>query len=172
VRDQSEALAAFGERLRKLRSKTGLTQAQVGWRIDRKGPTIGSMERGMHGPIALPIVLKLAEAMGYTAEELLGDTGYVPPTVTRAGNGYGQRRDVPEVARMGNTAQIHPLVAELRRARQKSFSQQALAKLVGVSGPAVNDWEYGLTQPRLGPFVEWARVLGFEVKLVPIKEGE
>lgn len=170
--DQEEALSAFGERLRKLRSRTGLTQHQVAFRIGRKGPTVGSMERGMHGPIAMPVVVALAEAMGYTVQELLGNTGYDPPPKSRAGGGYGQRRDVPEVARMGKTTEMHPLVAELRRARQKSLSQQGLASLVGVSAPTVNDWEYGLREPKLGDLVTWARALGFEVRLVPLEEGE
>jgi transcriptional regulator with XRE-family HTH domain len=171
VTDQEEALFALGDRLRRLRQTTGLSQNQVGFRIGLTGSSVGSMERGHYGALAMPTVVKLAAALGYTVAELLGDTGYEPPVRSVYPHGHGMRNRVPEAARAPRPDQVHPLVQELRRERQKTMSQVAMARKLGVSGPTINNWEYGLSQVTVWNLAEWADALGYELKLIP-KEVE
>jgi transcriptional regulator with XRE-family HTH domain len=134
---------------------------------------VSLIERGAYGTPGAPLVERLADALGYTVEELLGDTGYEPPPDGRAGRETPALRS-PEAARLIEPGQVHPLMAQLRLARQQTCSQVEAARRMGNSmqGVAINNWEYGIHQPSLSLFVELARALGFKVVLEPLKEDE
>lgn len=169
--DQEEALLALGVRLRKLRHATGMTQGKVGYRAGFSQASIGSMERGRYGVLTVATVEKLAGALEYTVEEVLEGTGYEPPEKGVYPPGHGRHRHDPASARAPQSGQVHPLVQELRRVRQKSLTQRQMALRLGVTQPTINSWEYGLSQVTVGNLAEWAEALGFELKLVPKEES-
>lgn len=61
----------FGERLKKLRTAKGLTQAELGGRINRSAALIGKYETGEMQP-ALEVAFDLALQLGVSPDELLG----------------------------------------------------------------------------------------------------
>lgn len=63
---------------------------------------------------------------------------------------------------------VHPIIAQLRRERQKRYTQPEMADLIGTSRGNISDWEYGRYAPNLANLTAWARALGFELALVPI----
>jgi transcriptional regulator with XRE-family HTH domain len=69
--------AAFGERLKALRERAGLTQAQLAERISVKREAVARWEAGGSEPV-WSNVLKLAGALGVGIEEFAA--GEAPPT--------------------------------------------------------------------------------------------
>ncbi|MEA2488328.1 MAG: hypothetical protein QOH21_120 [Acidobacteriota bacterium] len=61
----------FGERLRHVRKRRGLTQEELASRADLAGPYISDMERGLKVP-SLTTVLQLAMAMECKVTDLVG----------------------------------------------------------------------------------------------------
>ena len=61
----------FGERLRQVRKRCGLTQEELAARADLAGPYISDMERGLKVP-SLTTVLQLAMALECKVTELVG----------------------------------------------------------------------------------------------------
>lgn len=61
----------FGERLRHVRKRRGLTQEELAERADLAGPYISDMERGMKVP-SLTTVLRLAMALECKVTDLVG----------------------------------------------------------------------------------------------------
>lgn len=61
----------FGERLRQVRKRRGLTQEELATRADLAGPYISDMERGLKVP-SLTTVLQLAMAMECKVTDLVG----------------------------------------------------------------------------------------------------
>ncbi len=56
-------------------------------------------------------------------------------------------------------------VARLRQARENAdLSQLIVARAIGVTWESVSAWERGVTIPSLYHFLEWCKVLVFEVK--------
>lgn len=62
--------AQFGKRLKQLRRKSGLNQAQLAEKIDVTVETISNMERGIHGP-KFDKLEKLAQVLNIPAKTLL-----------------------------------------------------------------------------------------------------
>ena len=75
------------------------------------------------------------------------------------------RSPMPEIRAAG----LHPIIAQLRRARQKRCSAQQLADQIGKSRGVVTDWEYGRHSPNLDNLTAWAAALGYEVILRPAR---
>ena len=61
---------AFGDRVRELRTKRGLTQQQLGDQAKVNYKYLGSIERGRENP-SLAVVARLAHALAVTPTELL-----------------------------------------------------------------------------------------------------
>ncbi len=60
------------------------------------------------------------------------------------------------------------LITGLRRARaQQALTQVQLAKMLELPQSYVSDLERGTRDPRLTTFLDWGRVLGFELMLIP-----
>jgi transcriptional regulator with XRE-family HTH domain len=56
----------------------------------------------------------------------------------------------------------------LKTARQKrAYTQQRVAERLGIKQGYMSDLEKGRHDPRLSTFLEWSRLLGFELMLVP-----
>lgn len=67
----SKLRARFGPAVRHLRLKAGLSQAELGDRVGKSQPWVAAIESGRLGT-SLGAVDNLAEALGVSAEELLG----------------------------------------------------------------------------------------------------
>ena len=61
----------FGERLRQMRKRRGLTQEELATRANLAGPYISDMERGLKVP-SLTTVLQLAMALECKVTDLVG----------------------------------------------------------------------------------------------------
>ena len=78
---------SFKERLRELRLRSGLTQAELAKKIEVSERTIQNYEMGKRRPQNFEIVSKMAEALGTTSESLLGATGgYVVEAAEKGGS--------------------------------------------------------------------------------------
>lgn len=62
----------FGEKLRSLRQRQGLTQKQVSEMLGVSRPYVAKMERGEKIPNA-PMILKIADIFGVTTDQLMRD---------------------------------------------------------------------------------------------------
>jgi transcriptional regulator with XRE-family HTH domain len=65
----------FGERVRELREKRGMTQEKLAQAADLTTSFVSTVERGQKAP-SLNTILKLARALKVDAGELLSDFGY------------------------------------------------------------------------------------------------
>lgn len=78
-----DALADFGDRLRRLRERQGLTQEELARLLETNTGTVSRWERGIGNPQALQLV-QLAETLGATVDYLLRgtdpDLNAPPPT--------------------------------------------------------------------------------------------
>jgi DNA-binding XRE family transcriptional regulator len=72
--DPEGASAAFGERLRELRNRQGLSQDALAHATDIHSTAVGRMERGAREP-RLTTILRLARGLGIPPGELLNDLG-------------------------------------------------------------------------------------------------
>lgn len=63
---------------------------------------------------------------------------------------------------------IHARIAALRK--EKGFTQEALAKELGVDSTAVSHWEKGFSRPDLSRLIDVATALGVSVE--DLIEGE
>jgi transcriptional regulator with XRE-family HTH domain len=72
--------AAFGRRVRELRTKRGLSQEQLAARADLHWTYVSSIERGRRDP-GLRAVARLATALGVTFSDLVRD---LTPTTPKA----------------------------------------------------------------------------------------
>lgn len=61
----------FGEKVREMRTKAGLTQAEVGKAVEVDPSTVGAWERGVAKP-HLDTMTKLADVLGTSVPELMG----------------------------------------------------------------------------------------------------
>ena len=64
-------MAAFGETLRKIREKEGMTQTKLAERVDVNRSMISAIERGSK-PASFPLAEKIAEALGCSLDDLAG----------------------------------------------------------------------------------------------------
>jgi transcriptional regulator with XRE-family HTH domain len=62
----------FGEKLRTLRKRRGLTQEQISQMLEVSRPYVAKLERGEKMPNA-PMILKVADIFGVTADQLMRD---------------------------------------------------------------------------------------------------
>lgn len=60
----------FGENLERIRSWTGISQEELGFRAELHRTAVGQLERGMTVP-RLDTVVKLAGSLGVSVEELI-----------------------------------------------------------------------------------------------------
>lgn len=123
-------METFAERVRRLRIAKGYTQTQLGERLGVVGHAVGAWELAISEPSAHRIP-QLARSLGVSCDELLD----------------GHRRVAPR--------QSQPVVVEtfgqrLRRLRLKAGYQRCadLAAVVGVTAPAVSNWEVDAKQPQ------------------------
>ena len=59
-----------------------------------------------------------------------------------------------------------PIIQDLRRERRaREMSQRDIAKALGISHAAISVFETGVKYPRLINFIQWAAILGYDVKL-------
>ena len=87
---------AFKERLKELRVAAGLTQAELGRKSGMSSRTIQNYELGVRMPRNLDIVKKLADALGTSAEELLGNSGLLIVSAQEQG-GASAAKDITEL---------------------------------------------------------------------------
>jgi transcriptional regulator with XRE-family HTH domain len=62
----------FGEKLRALRKRRGLTQEQISQMLEVSRPYVAKLERGEKMPNA-PMIIKIADIFGVTADQLMRD---------------------------------------------------------------------------------------------------
>lgn len=67
-----EPAIAFGVVLRRLRTEAGLTQEQLGFEADLRRTYVSILELGQQQP-TLTTILKLARALGRSAQDLVGE---------------------------------------------------------------------------------------------------
>jgi transcriptional regulator with XRE-family HTH domain len=68
-----------------------------------------------------------------------------------------------------STEQIIGTLGQVRRVR--NLSQRALAELVGTAQSAVSEWESGQTGITLDSLFRLARVLGYDLALIPREDA-
>ena len=69
---------------------------------------------------------------------------------------------------MAETASLHKIGAQLRRARQAAgLTQEQVAELAGISRPRYRDIETGAAAARATTLMNVARALGLEMMLIP-----
>lgn len=66
-----EPAEAFGKVLRKLRSRAGLTQEELGFEADLRRTYVSILELGQQQP-TLTTIIKLAKALNCSAKDLIG----------------------------------------------------------------------------------------------------
>lgn len=66
-----DAAIAFGKVLRKLRTEVGLTQEELSFEAELRRTYISILELGQQQP-SLTTILKLANALGRPAQEIMG----------------------------------------------------------------------------------------------------
>lgn len=126
-----ETLRAPGDSaLRRLRRRTGLTQAMVAERLGVSRHAVGSWERGHQPP--LHAVRRLASTYGVPAGVVARAAGVKPPRLLDERE--WRRGDLPAV---------------LRTLRHWSgLTQRQVAEMCGCSTEAVRSWENGRGTPR------------------------
>jgi len=68
---------------------------------------------------------------------------------------------------------MSPLVLQLvARRKTRGWSQERLAKRVGVRHQQLSCWETGVKTPRLANLTDWAQALGLDLVLTPRKVEE
>jgi transcriptional regulator with XRE-family HTH domain len=70
-----ERAAAFGDLLRRLRRRKGLTQRQLAGRLPMSGGNLSRIENGEHGPPSEEMIMRIAAALETDAAELLKAAG-------------------------------------------------------------------------------------------------
>lgn len=69
---------------------------------------------------------------------------------------------------IGARAAYETLCEHLRERRKaRGWSLPTLAAMVGVAPPTLGSWERGDRMPTMPSFIRWARVLGYELEMVP-----
>jgi transcriptional regulator with XRE-family HTH domain len=74
----------YGPRLRQLREEAGLSQAQLGQRIELHGSQVNKLETNVNQP-TLATALAIAEALGRPLADFLPDDGTQPCGPTKRG---------------------------------------------------------------------------------------
>jgi transcriptional regulator with XRE-family HTH domain len=75
--DAKAAAGAFGQRVRELRDREGLTQDRLAKLSGMQSSAVGRFERGKHDP-RLSTVLAIAQGLGVSPGELLDTLGDTP----------------------------------------------------------------------------------------------
>lgn len=103
--------AVIGSRIEKLRIERGLSQQQLGWRVDMTRAAISNMEGGRQR-IMIHVLVKIAAALEVPTADLLPDT---VPTVHRDTAAIAAQLEASMVAQglaPAPAAEIAKLVAE------------------------------------------------------------
>lgn len=134
--DRQQASAAFGQRLRELRTQHGLTQEDVGRRTGLHATAIGRLERGKREP-RLMSILNLARGLkvapGRAAEHATGRRGLAR-----------RRRGV-----MAGRSELIAFGQAVRQVRElRGVSVDALASAAGIPSTDIEAIERGHGNPR------------------------
>lgn len=81
--ERSQAHAALGRAIREQREVRGISQEELGFRSGLHRTYVGGIERGERNP-SFTNILRVAEALGVSASELLAAAESRPP-IRRAG---------------------------------------------------------------------------------------
>jgi transcriptional regulator with XRE-family HTH domain len=130
--------------LRRLRWRTGLSQAAVARRIGFSRDSLGSWERGAQPPLSA--VRRLAVVYGVRAEVVARAVRMQPPAL------LDRRRWRPGT--------VHEVLTVLRQWR--GLTQREVATLTGRSVTAVRAWEAGRAVPGRDSRVRLERAYGLE----------
>lgn len=87
---------AFKEKLKDLRLEANLTQAELGKKAGISTRTVQNYELGLRLPRNLDTVRKLAEVLGTTAEDLIGNSGLLIVAANEKG-GASAAKDITEL---------------------------------------------------------------------------
>jgi transcriptional regulator with XRE-family HTH domain len=69
--------SGFADRLRELRERAGVSQAQLAERVGVHTLSISKLERGLHEPL-WPLVLAIAKALGKPVQDFVADGEAAP----------------------------------------------------------------------------------------------
>jgi transcriptional regulator with XRE-family HTH domain len=146
-RELDEQLVQFGENIRNIRKRAGLSQIDLSLRANLDRAAVSFIERAERAP-DLSTIIRVADAVSVKPPALLKGIGFDGVAVR------GPRRP-PEVetpaARFGGN---------LRWARERAgLSQEALANEAGVDRAAVSVFERGRRNPNLRTILRLARAL-------------
>src|SRR5215210_2040283 len=122
----------FGERLRRLREKAGLTQEELASRAGLTAKAVSALERGERKRPYPHTVRSLAEALGLTEEERASLTASVP------GRGVQEPAPVRDAATSLSTMPVSltPLVGREPEVEEiGNLLRQAAVRLTTLTGP-------------------------------------
>lgn len=133
----------FGSRLKSLRRKAGLTQAQFSEKVGVHLQTVSKWERGVSEP-DLSVLGEIAAALGISLETLLG--------APEGENTYTGNFDIVVFG--------EALAGQRKRLGE---SQEKLAEWAGVSAATVSKWECGVICPDAEMLLRLAEHFGVSV---------
>ena len=86
----------FGERLRSMRKQAGLTQQALAKQAGITDRTIQNYENGRRNPQRFTNVKALADVLGVSSHELMGEEGMLVANAAERG-GYKAKKDIQEL---------------------------------------------------------------------------
>jgi len=122
----------FGAKIRELRTKAGLTQSQLAGAVGVDSSYLSKIEKGVSPPPAGEIVIRLAEALHSSKDQLMALAGRIPS-------------DVLQALRERSVREFGPRLRELRI--QVGMSQDELARKAGIDHTYLSKIEGGKKQP-------------------------
>ncbi len=130
--DNVEEAIKFGNRLRELRKKAGLSLRKLARKIDVDFSYISKLENGQLPPPSEPVISRLAEILHAEKEELLELSGRIPS-------------DIAEVVK---TQAIQEFGVKIKKLRKKAkLTQQEVAERVGINATYLSKIETGVMPP-------------------------
>ena len=170
-----------GCRIREMRQRKRLTQRQLGTAAGIAEPTIRRYESGKLHP-KYETLEKIAAALGCTASELQGKT--VEPLTESERSLLNDFRRLDENGQretaffcrslLGKAESPCGTVGErIKAARlEKGLTQKELGSLLGLSVPAISQWETNLRNPKIETLQKIADALGCSVLYLRYSQKE
>lgn len=112
----TSAAEGIGERLGRLRKEKGITQAEMARLLGTAQPVVSDYERGvlrLHGDL----IVRLADILGVSADELLGIQARPPAGLTKDRRLVRRLQEVDRLSKRDRDAVARTLDAFLSRAR-------------------------------------------------------